>query len=89
MRKDEIEMVEFLESLKAPQSRRIIETLMIENLSLNALSKKTKLSVGSIELHLKPLLKSGLVILNNENEYRINKSKFNRSLSWFTSIADI
>jgi DNA-binding transcriptional ArsR family regulator len=89
MRKDEIEMVEFLESLKAPQSRRIIETLMIENLSLKALSKKTKLSVGSIELHLKPLLKSGLVILNNENEYRINKSKFNRSLSWFTSIADI
>ncbi len=89
MRKDEIEMVEFLESLKAPQSRRIIETLMIENLSLNALSKKAKLSVGSIELHLKPLLQSGLVILNNENEYRINKSKFNRSLSWFTSIADI
>jgi len=82
-------MIEFLESLKAPQSRRIIESLLLENLSLKALSKKTKLSVGSIELHLKPLLKSGLVILNSENEYRINKSKFNRSLSWFTSIADI
>jgi len=89
MRKDEIEMVEFLESLKAPQSRRIIETLMIENLSLNALSKKTKLSVGSIELHLKPLLHSGLVTLNSKKEYRINKSKFERCLEWFTSISNV
>jgi DNA-binding transcriptional ArsR family regulator len=89
MRKDEIEMVEFLESLKAPQSRRIIETLMIENLSLNALSKKTKLSVGLIELHLKPLLHSGLVTLNSKKEYRINKSKFERCLEWFTSISNV
>jgi len=89
MRKDEIEMVEFLESLKAPQSRRIIETLMIENLSLNALSKKTKLSVASIELHVEPLLHSGLVTLNSKKEYRINRSKFERCLAWFTSIANV
>jgi len=87
MRKEEIEMVEFLDSLKAPQSRRIIESLVEENMKLEVLSKKTKLSVGSIELHLKPLLDSGLVTINSQKEYRINKSKFNRCLAWFTSIA--
>jgi DNA-binding transcriptional ArsR family regulator len=87
MRKEEIEMVEFLDSLKAPQSRRIIESLVEENMKLEVLSKKTKLSVGSIELHLKPLLNSGLVTFNSQKEYRINKSKFNRCLAWFTSIS--
>ena len=89
MRKDEVEMAEFLDSLKAPQSRRIIESLVEENLKLDALSKKTKLSVASIELHIKPLLQSGLVTLNSQKEYRINKSKFNRCLAWFTSIAKV
>jgi len=89
MRKDEVEMAEFLDSLKAPQSRRIIESLVEENLKLAALSKKTKLSVGSIELHLMPLIHSGLVTLNNKKEYRVNKSKFNRCLAWFTSIAKV
>jgi len=89
MRKDEVEMAEFLDSLKAPQSRRIIESLVEENLKLAALSKKTKLSVGSIELHLMPLIHSGLVTLNNKKEYRVNKSKFKRCLAWFTSIAKV
>jgi len=89
MRKDEVEMAEFLDSLKAPQSRRIIESLVEENLKLDALSKKTKLSDASIELHLKPLLHSGLVTLNSKKEYRINKSKFERCLAWFTSIANV
>lgn len=89
MRKEELEMAEFLDSLKAPQSRRILESLVEENLKLDALSKKTKLSVASIELHIKPLLQSGLVTLNSQKEYRINKSKFNRCLAWFTSIAKV
>ena len=89
MRKDEVEMSEFLDSLKAPQSRRIIEYLVEKNLKLDALSKKTKLSVASIELHVKPLLHSGLVTLNSKKEYRINKSKFERCLAWFTSIANV
>jgi DNA-binding transcriptional ArsR family regulator len=89
MRKDEVEMAEFLDSLRAPQSRRIIESLVVENLKLDALSKKTKLSIASIELHLKPLLHFGLVTLNSKKEYRINKSKFKRCLAWFTSIAKV
>jgi DNA-binding transcriptional ArsR family regulator len=86
MRKDEVEMAEFLESLKAPQSRRIIESLVVESMTIEALGKKSKLSVGSIGIHIQPLLDSGLVTLTSKKEYRLNRSKFNRCQSWFTSL---
>ena len=86
MRKDEVEMAEFLECLKAPQSRRIIESLVAENMKIEILSKRSKLSLGSIEIHIQPLLDSGIVSRTSKKEYRLNRSKFNRCLSWFTSL---
>ena len=88
VKKSELEMAEFLEALKAPQSRRIIEKLATKEMDLDNLIKNTKLSVQSIQLHLKPLIKAKLVSKSKDGLFKVNWAKFNRNADWFKSISD-
>ena len=88
VKKSEVEMAEFLEALKAPQSRRILEKLAIKDMSLDNLIKNTKFSERSIQLHLEPLIKAKLVSKSKDGLFKVNWSKFNRNAGWFKSISD-
>jgi len=88
VKKQEIEMAEFLEALKAPQSRRILEKLAAEDMSVETLIKKTKFSSQSIQLHLQPLLKAKLVSRSRSGFLRLNRTKFNQIADWFKSISN-
>lgn len=88
MKKQEIEMAEFLEALKAPQSRRILEKLAIEDMSVETLIKKTKFSNQSIQLHLQPLMMAKLVSKGRTGLLKLNRTKFNQIADWFTSISN-
>jgi DNA-binding transcriptional ArsR family regulator len=88
VKKQEIEMAEFLEELKAPQSRRILEKLAIEDMSVETLIKKTKFSNQSIQLHLQPLIKANLVSRRRSGLLKLNRTKFNQIADWFTSISN-
>ncbi|MFM1937709.1 MAG: hypothetical protein RLZZ320_567 [Actinomycetota bacterium] len=81
-------MAEFLEALKAPQSRRILEKLATEDMSIETLTKKTKFSNQSIQLHLRPLIKAKLVSKNRTGLLKINMAKFNQIADWFKSISN-
>ena len=86
MKPGEIEMANFLESLKAPQCRRIVDTLHEESLTEIQLIKKSKLSKKSIELHLSLLIQAKLVVKKNQESsiyYALNKKLFNRNADWF------
>ena len=89
MKKNELEMAEFLEALKAPQSRRILEKLAIKDMSLDNLIKNTKFSERSIQLHLEPLIKAKLVSKSKDGQFKVNWAKFNRNSDWFKSISDL
>ena len=89
MKKHELEMAEFLEALKAPQSRRILEKLAIKDMSLDNLIKNTKFSERSIQLHLEPLIKAKLVSKSKDGQFKVNWAKFNRHSDWFKSISDL
>ncbi len=80
-------MAEFLDALKAPQSRRILEKLANNDMSLDNLIKSTKLSQRSIQLHLEPLIKAKLVSKSKVGIFKINWVKFNRNSDWFKSIS--
>jgi len=81
-----MEMSEFLEALKAPQSRRIVEKLANEDMSTETLIKKTKFSSQSIHLHLKPLIKAKLITRSSTGMLKLNRRKFNQNADWFKSI---
>ena len=89
MKKHELEMAEFLEALKAPQSRRILEKLATKDMSLDNLIKSTKFSERSIQLHLEPLTKAKLVSKSKDGQFKVNWAKFNRNSDWFKSISDL
>ena len=87
MKPGEIEMVNFLESLKAPQCRRIVDTLHEKPLTEIQLIKKSKLSKKSIELHLSLLIQAKLVVKKKQESsiyYALNKKLFNRNADWFS-----
>jgi DNA-binding transcriptional ArsR family regulator len=89
MKPSEIEMSNFLESLKAPQCRRIVEALIQESLTESQLIKKSKLSQRSIELHLAPLIKAKLVVKKKRGStyyFAINRKLFIRSANWFVKL---
>jgi DNA-binding transcriptional ArsR family regulator len=88
VKKQEIEMAEFLEALKAPQSRRILEKLAAEDMSIKTLIKKTKFSNQSIQLHLQPLMMSKLVLKSRTGLLKLNRTKFNEIADWFKSISN-
>lgn len=83
MKKNELAMAEFLEALKAPQSRRILDNLALKDMSIEHLIKCTKLSKNSIHLHLQPLIKAKLVTKRRNGLLKFNKKKFDESSSWF------
>ena len=89
MKKHELEMAEFLDAFKAPQSRRILEKLANNDMSLDNLIKSTKFSERSIQLHLKPLIKAKLVSKSKDGLFKVNWAKFNRNAGWFKSISDL
>jgi len=82
-------MVEFLEALKAPQSRRILEKLAIKDMPLDYLIKSTKFSERSIQMHLEPLIKAKLVSKSKDGLFKVNWAKFNLNAGWFKSISDL
>ena len=86
MKHREIEMANFLESLKAPQCRRIVDTLHEKPLTEIQLIKKSKLSKRSIELHLLPLIQAKLVVKKRQGSsifYALNKKLLLRNADWF------
>ncbi|NCW93880.1 MAG: transcriptional regulator [Actinobacteria bacterium] len=83
-----MEMAEFLEVLKAPQSRRILEKLAAEDMSVETLVKKTKFSNQSIQLHLQPLMMAKLVSRSKSGFLRLNRTKFNQIADWFKLISN-
>ncbi|MBU6253940.1 MAG: ArsR family transcriptional regulator [Acidobacteria bacterium] len=86
MKPSEIEMANFLESLKAPQSRRIVDTLHETPLTEIQLIKKSKLSKRSIELHVHPLIQAKLVVKKKQESsihYSLNKKLLERNADWF------
>ena len=86
MKPSEIEMANFLESLKAPQCRRIVDTLHEKPLTEIHLIKKSKLSKRSIELHLLPLIQAKLVVKKKQNSsiyYALNMKLLKRNTYWF------
>jgi DNA-binding transcriptional ArsR family regulator len=88
VKKQEMEMAEFLEALKAPQSRRILEKLATEDMYIETLIKKTKFSNQSIELHLRPLMESKLVSRSRAGMLKLNRVKFNQIADWFKLISN-
>ena len=86
MKPSEIEMANFLESLKAPQSRRIVDTLHEKPLTEIQLIKKSKLSKRSIELHVHPLIQAKLVVKKKKESsvyYALNRKLMERNANWF------
>ena len=86
MKPSEIEMVNVLERLKAPQCRRIVDSLHEKPLTENQLIKKGKLSKRSIELHLLPLIQAKLVVKKKQDSsiiYALNKKLLMRNADWF------
>jgi DNA-binding transcriptional ArsR family regulator len=86
MKPSEIEMANFLESLKAPQSRRIVDTLHEKPLTEIQLIKNSKLSKRSIELHLLPLIRAKLIVKKKQESsiyYALNKKLLKRNADWF------
>ena len=81
-------MAEFLEALKAPQSRRILEKLATEDMSIETLIKKTKFSNQSMQLHLRPLMEAKLVSRSRAGMLRLNRVKFNQIADWFKLISN-
>jgi DNA-binding transcriptional ArsR family regulator len=88
VKKQEIEMADFLEALKTPQSRRIIEKLATEDMSIETLIKKTKFSNQSMQLHLRPLMEAKLVSRSRAGMLRLNRVKFKQIADWFKSISN-
>ncbi len=89
MKPSEIEMANFLESLKAPQCRRIVEVLNQESLTESQLIKKSKLSQRSIELHLAPLIKAKLVVKKKKGSiycFSIDRKLLVRNANWFVKV---
>lgn len=92
MKQSEIEMANFLESLKAPQCRRIVETLNQEPLTESQLIKKSKLSQGSIKLHLEPLIKAKVVVKKKKGSsycFALNRKLLIRNANWFVKVLQI
>jgi DNA-binding transcriptional ArsR family regulator len=88
VKKHEVEMAEVLEALRAPQSRRILEELATTDVSLDNLTKRTRFSEASIQLHLQPLIKAKLVSRKKNGLLKLNWVKFNQISNWFRSISD-
>jgi DNA-binding transcriptional ArsR family regulator len=87
MKRSEIEMANFLESLKAPQCRRIVDTLYEKPLTEIQLIKKSKFSKRSIELHLLPLMQAKLIVKKKQESsfyYVLNKKLLERNADWFS-----
>ena len=86
MKPSEIEMANFLESLKAPQCRRIVDTLHEKPLTEIQLIKKSKLSKRSIELHVHPLIQAKLIVKKKKESrfyYALNKKLLKINADWF------
>ena len=91
MKPSEIEMANFLESLKAPQSRRIVDTLHEKPLTEIQLIKKSKLSKRSIELHLSLLIQAKLVVKKKKESsvyYALNRKLIERNADWFAKFLE-
>lgn len=89
MKPIENEMALFLNSISAPQSRRIVEVLIQDSLEITSLSRKSRLSIKSIELHLAPLLEAKIVKRSKRDKkliYILDTKKFSRNTKWFSSI---
>ena len=89
MKPAEIQFSLNLEALSVPQSRRIVETLVKGPLTLEELSKASKLSPASIIKHLEILAGAGLVKLRDRDgvkEAHLQVSKFKPTVDWFNKL---
>jgi len=89
MKHAEIQFALNLQSLSAPQCRRIVEVLIQDSHTLQDLSKLSKLTPASIDKHLGILVGAGLVKLRTINGVKkayLQTSKFKPTLDWFSGL---
>ncbi len=92
MKTHEIQIATFLESLKAPQCRRIVEVLADGPKTETDLVRKTKLSKKSVELHLDLLLAAKVVVKRKSGastKLSVNKKLFLENSDWFQTVRSI
>lgn len=89
MKPSEIQFSLNLEALSAPQCRRIIEILVLDQRTLKELAKLCKLTPSSIDKHLEILVDAGLVKMRTVNGVKIAKlqtAMLEPTLKWFTKL---
>lgn len=89
MKLHEIQMVTFLESLKAPQCRRILEALADGPKTRSELVRSTKLSDKSVDLHLKILTDAKVVVKRKSGaitKLSVNRKFFDENSKWFQNV---
>jgi len=92
MKTHEIQFATFLDSLKAPQCRRIVEVLADGQMTESDLVRKTKLSKKSVELHLELLLVAKVVVKRKSGaltKLSVNKKLFLENSDWFQTVRSI
>ncbi len=89
MKPSETQFALNLEALAAPQCRRIVQALIEKPLTANELAKACKLTTASIEKHLEPLIRSGLVtvISSDGSEFlKLQRSTLQPTIDWFADL---
>lgn len=92
MKLHETQMATFLESLKAPQCRRILEVLADSPKSKAELLRLSKLSEKSIDLHLEILTNAKIVVKRKSGastKLSVNKKLFLENSDWFQTVRSI
>ena len=89
MKPSETQFALNLEALAAPQCRRIVQALVEKPLSANELAKASKLTKASIEKHLEPLTRSGLVSvmsIGKSEVLKLERALLQPTLDWFADL---
>ncbi len=89
MKSSEIQFALNLEALSAPQCRRIVQALATQPLSTKQLEKACGLTPASIEKHLEPLFRSGLLVLTSVDGVevlKLNRANLQPTIDWFADL---
>ena len=89
MKPSETQFALNLEALAAPQCRRIVQALIEKPLTAHELAKACKLTTASIEKHLEPLIRSGLVTVMSSDGpevLKLERSTIQPTIDWFADL---
>jgi len=89
MKPSETQFALNLEALAAPQCRRIVRALVEKPLSVNEVAKDCKLTTASVQKHLEPLIRSGLVTVissDGSEVLKLERSTLQPTIDWFADL---